>query len=405
MDSDDDPLDEVEAGPAAVDTVGPVGRESSWARRAFDTLALCHREYLSGMCVRRPYKYASDCSGADSPKSALCDIFKVIHQYALSSATNGEPAKAPVLRYLFASEAPGGAGDAARALITMNGGPEVMVEDMLKTSKRKKDGCAYLVGRCSYARKRLRLETPDNYTFGFECQDRSSCNTCHQKPLAEEATEEQLKKSGQSNQTLHASMRTIDVQEPPTFLVEHTFRKDTIKNLFEKRRHYATRLYVTTSKAWGLPMRRKRIYAVGVHKLKCRLRIPMREWKGVLQRMCDAQAMRPSNLSEVVLPDSHPAVSMELAAIAKHPPRDEEEYAGKGWAQNYKMTVAVRKNLATQFKCEVPQVRAWTRQHFPDNSWMHVLPVREQEVLCCHAFALDRLGVLQFETSDFCWDI
>ena len=136
---DVDPLDEVGEVELAVENTTVVGRQPLWAKIAYDTLESSDKAYLRGMCSsRRPHKYASDCSGIDAPKFALQDIMNVIHEDAMSFATDGEPVEPPQLRYLFASEAPKGDGDAPRALMTMNGSPEIMVEDMLKTKRRKK---------------------------------------------------------------------------------------------------------------------------------------------------------------------------------------------------------------------------------------------------------------------------
>ena len=376
---------------------GPVKRK--WASLALEVFDDADREYLESYCDRRPVKYGSDCSGIDAPKMGLADVMQAIHE----SACVKEPSKQrPRIQYGHASESPSGEGDPPRLLLTLNGRPQVLVEDMLQTVKCR---AGVLKGRNSYTGDMEPIPDMDIYTFGAVCKDSSCCNTHNPKPIdtSGAADDDRL---GQSTRTLRGSLRTLVCKEPPIVLVEHPFKKETILKVRQailKIKRYNFRAFVTTSKAWGLPMRRRRFFGIAWHKQKCRIRIPVQRWAPILRKMAEKQNESPLKLQDCVLPDSHPAIQMELARVQamSHPTADEMK--GEGWPKNFKQHALVRKRLARLSRQPVPKLSEWLDTHWSDNPWMMARPAREADVLLLHAHALKLQGG-DFESSGYVWD-
>lgn len=206
------------------------------------------------------------------------------------------------LEYKYASEATDAEGDACKLGLTLNGAPEILVTDATKNAVV--DG--KLKGFDCYRQEMVCVpEDLSLYTCGFVCKDRSFANTRGAKELDEEANED----SGDSTTTLHASVRMILETHPKKFMLEHTFRKDTVQKLRKlfnsKLPDYKHRIWVTCSGQWGLPQRRRRIYCCGVNTRKCRLKLPMEKWTPILQKMAANQIEEPLRLQDCVLEDTH----------------------------------------------------------------------------------------------------
>ena len=299
MDPDADPLESVNAGTGTFAAV-----RSSWAELARNSLparlqaSLLRR--LCGTSASNPpvLNYASDCSGVDAPKHATEDIIDVVFESAKKQDADAVHAK---LRYLFASEAPDRSGLFPKILLTLNGLPDVLVSDMHARTVAKQAKHSSVSAFDEYTQRTQALGTPDVYTVGFECQDRSVCNTWHPKELGAAVTDE----AGASTKTLHSSMKFIAAAEPGIVIFEHTFRTDTVAQLAAhmlKLKIYAFRWWVTSTINWGRPMKRRRIFGIGINMRKNYLLEAMPVWTRVLEKMAAAQARQPVPLQECLLP-------------------------------------------------------------------------------------------------------
>ena len=399
---DMDPLDSVPVTVAATDLRG----RPSWATLARRALPaeLCKnlQQRLSappGAAVPH-ISYASDCSGADAPKHALADIIEDSWEAAQQESPNAVRA---LLSYLWASEAPGVDGACPKIMLTLNGRPQVLVSDMLR---RTVTASGTVSAHDEYTQTTVTLTTPMVYTIGFECQDRSFCNTSSPKELDLVEGED----SGASTKTLHSSLRVITALEPPYVIIEHTFRKDTLIQLkahLSRLKIYVFRLWVTSSWVWGLPMQRRRIFGVAINLMKCRLSTPMGQWTPILQRMAGAQARQPLSLVDCLLPAAHPAVIAEEKFHKRRPEPGRAALGGKGWHQCFKQHEAIRQRLRNEYPDRpAPSLADWLAR-FPTGSWIRHLPPREADVLCLHGHALTLVhgGRIAWETSGFCRDI
>ena len=87
----------------------------------------------------RSFTYASDCSGADVPFGCASSIAQLISRRA------DVPTECD---YMFASEAPGSVGNAARTFLALNGPPRVLFTDATKRIPSRDRDC--LTGICAY---------------------------------------------------------------------------------------------------------------------------------------------------------------------------------------------------------------------------------------------------------------
>jgi hypothetical protein len=288
----------------------PVGkhRSKSWCELAYNCLG---RALKSNLLERFGEQlYGSDCSGIDAPVHALRSITALLKRERQSLDSKAKEASSPpCLVYTHASEINDKHGDAAKLALTMNGSPEVLVCDSsrMKLQERKKT----VKGWDSYTCKYQELRKPTIYTCGFECQDRSTCNISAPKILDIAGA---LKRhgsngeDGRSSKTLASSVRFIGISQPDLFLIEHTFRKDTVKQVLQvckkKLKQYKVRTWVTCSRQFGLPMTRRRLFAVGVNTEKLQFVLPMSRWTSILRKMATTQQEQRLHLQQcLVSPD------------------------------------------------------------------------------------------------------
>jgi site-specific DNA-cytosine methylase len=387
-----DPLDEV--------SESRICRARLWSEIAFECLPAARRAHLRKRCraSSTPLSYSSDCSGVDAPKFSLQDINAAIYKDAVHLDPTSIRSE---LQYISASEVNDKEGDGARLAMTLNGSPAALVCDATGVKKAGK----FLKAYDSYFADVTRLGKENVYTVGFECQDRSYANLSNPKELVIDADNDDC---GRSSRTLAASVLHIKVNEPEVFIMEHPYKKDTIakvkhiiKNKLKKYRH---RMWVTCSRQFGLPMRRRRLFVVGFNVTNCKLLVPMKDWTPILCDMAEAQCKEPLLLQDCTLPANHRYVVAELSKHMEDTPPSEEDVNGKTWPRSFKHHVRIRAEMQTAFKKQPPSVVEWMGEHFKDNTWMKHLPVREVEVLLLHAFALEHGCGVEFSKSSFCWD-
>ena len=80
---------------------------------------------------------------------------------------------------------------------------------------------------------------------------------------------------------------------------------------FAKLKIYAFRLWITTTRSWGRPMQRRRIFGVAINLMTHHLREPMHLWTRLLRLMATALQARASvSLRDCLLPETHPALEL-----------------------------------------------------------------------------------------------
>ena len=328
-------------------------RHETWVDLCFPLLSTelqenLRKRFQDGLC------YYSDCSGADAPFHALKDI-----EGKAVPSEDSKGSEGACLRYKRASEASDKDGDAPKLVLTLNGAPEVLISDFTQirfTGKKQS-------GFCCYARKEVIFDvgSADVYSVGFECQDRSTCNTLAPKPLLEvpdsedDENDDENDELGNSTRTLHASIKVIAHDRPGIFLIEHPYRKDTLRTIekivAKRLPHYFCHAWVTCSALFGLPMQRRRLFIVGVNTQRLHLLTPMEECSSLIQQMAHEQRKKPLRLWQCILEDSHVAVKAErkLAERAAENAFTEKMMGGVGWAVSHAAHAEVRKNMQKAF--------------------------------------------------------
>lgn len=313
---DDDPLDDIEEAPAKPVTPARRSkdqtskeRKRSWSDIAYERLS---EDLRCNLRVRfsadaSPLTYGSDCSGLDAPKHALEHIAETVHAATLKINLEAAP---PRIIYTHASEANSKAGDGPKLAMTLNGSPQILVSDALnmKTTRRG------VIGYDCYTQDFQAIVCPQIYTVGFECQDRSVCNTHAPKDLV---VERDVSGEGMSSKTLDSSTKFIKATEPCLFIMEHPFRKDTLlkvkKVIKTQLKKYRARMWVTCSRQFGLPMRRRRLFVCGVNMEKCKLKLSMKRWTPILRQIAKAQAQEPLRLQDCIVDETHEARTLRCA--------------------------------------------------------------------------------------------
>ncbi len=282
-------------------------RQRLWEDIAYQSMPPALQHNLRERCSKG-ISYGSDCSGIDGPLHALRSIVE-----ASSAPDQRESAAKCLIDYHYATEINDKHGDGPKLVLTMNGKPRVLWSDMTActTAYDKVNKQKYLKGYDCYTAMEAGRLPPHVYSMGFECQDRSSCNLSNPKPLLERA-EGTAAAAGGSTTTLHASMRAIQVEQPTIVILEHVYKVDTAEKLGRImasyfKEAYEYRIWVTCSRAFGLPMTRRRLFLVAVNTRKAKLTLPMAEWSAVLQKMAKAQFQEPLQLMQCMVDDAHPA--------------------------------------------------------------------------------------------------
>lgn len=209
------------------------------------------------------------------------------------------------MNHLFACDV----NPASREFIARNTQPTALFADLLARGQ---------LAHCLRAeRPRLVPGNLDIYVAGFPCKDFSMLNTsrsCLQGPHA---------------MIFHGVVQYIRDHRPSTFVLEnvsgmtmsHQGAQAPIYEVMRTLRAisgYEVRGFAVNTQNFYLPQNRKRVYIVGVHTKKARLRRPLETWGQVLHKL---QQPLEASAHDFLLPDSAPEVVAEMKRLGRLPAR------------------------------------------------------------------------------------
>lgn len=286
------------AGPA-----GPPGRQrfprAPWAGHM--RAQLCREleaTLRAGGVSARGLRLGTDCAGAEAPVFALREISR-------------ELAESMGLRLRVDHRFACDVGYASREFIARNCLPAALFCDLLARDT---------TSHC------LRAEMPrvvpsnlDVYVAGFPCKDFSMLNR-HRPGL-----------EGPNAGIFHGVVHYIRRHEPRTYVLENVWGLTLGRNgqeapIHEVMRtlraipHYQVRGWRVNTQDFHLPQNRKRIYIVGVHTKKVKLRRPLAAWNQYLRRL-EQRAAVPAH--SFMLHDDEPEVRNERERQCEHPRQEE----------------------------------------------------------------------------------
>lgn len=266
----------------------------------------------------RPLRLGTDCAGADAPWFALDAIGRELSRQLRVNLQ---------IDHLFACDIQ----RASRKFIIQNSQPQAVFGDLL---------CRRRVGHCLRA-ERLRPVPHglDIYVAGFPCKDFSLLNSdrpCLQGPNAG---------------VFHGVVRYIEEQQPTTFVLENVMglamkqRGETapigdVMKVLRSIPNYEVRGWRVNSMDYYLPQNRKRIYIVGVHTRRARLRRPLQEWSAMKNALRESLAVAAHDF---MLPDDGPQVRAVYEGLEKNPKKECKQMAWKISNQQLRKKLGVAK--------------------------------------------------------------
>eukprot|EP00930_Biecheleria_cincta_P097207 TRINITY_DN8892_c0_g1_i1.p1 TRINITY_DN8892_c0_g1~~TRINITY_DN8892_c0_g1_i1.p1 ORF type:complete len:565 (-),score=77.95 TRINITY_DN8892_c0_g1_i1:103-1797(-) len=252
----------------------------------------------------RPLRLGTDCAGADAPWFALGAISRELSQQL---GVNLQ------IDHLFACDIE----RVSRKFIVQNSQPQAIFGDLL---------CRRRVGHCVRA-ERLR-PVPyglDIYVAGFPCKDFSLMNS--ERPCLQ----------GPNAGVFHDVVRYIREHQPTTFVLENVLGLamkqqgekppiDQVMKILRSIPNYKVRGWRVNSMDYYLPQNRTRIYIVGVHVGRARLRRPLFEWSVMKNTLSESLAV---SAHAFMLDDDSPEVRGVYEHLGTHPQKESRCMAWK----------------------------------------------------------------------------
>jgi len=246
--------------------------------------------FAEGGGASRSLRFGTDCAGAEAPVFALREIVASLRE-AIGLDLRPD--------HVFACDIM----PASRKFIMQNCPPEALFADLLARSA---------ISHCMLTeRPRLFPGNLDIYIAGFPCKDFSMLNKF--RPCLD----------GPHASIFHGVVRHITTHEPRAFILEnvqglavgkHGCEAPIAKvmDILRAIPNYEVRGWKVNTEDFFLPQHRARIYIVGVHTKKAKLRLPLSAWRPILESL----KQEPSNLShDYFLDNEEPEIVAEYERL------------------------------------------------------------------------------------------
>eukprot|EP00931_Biecheleriopsis_adriatica_P097636 TRINITY_DN7144_c0_g1_i4.p1 TRINITY_DN7144_c0_g1~~TRINITY_DN7144_c0_g1_i4.p1 ORF type:complete len:587 (+),score=89.84 TRINITY_DN7144_c0_g1_i4:119-1879(+) len=330
-------------------------------------LQLLRAKHTGGL-GSRPLQLGTDCAGAEAPWYALQAISKVLAQQLGVELT---------IDHRFACDV----DRASRRFIVENTRPMAMFSDLLARD---------VIGHCLRAnRPRLVPSGLDIYVAGFPCKDFSLLNS--NRPCLD----------GPHAGIFHGVVNYIKRHQPTTYVLENVqgllMSKSgeqapikTVMKLLRSLPHYEVRGWRVNSKDYYIPQHRARVYIVGIHTGRAKLRSPLREWGKLVRAM---ESPWQISVHGFMLDDSEMEVTSERTRCAARAqkwrlPARAGQYGLKWLATNSQL----RKKLGVRPDQEplLPKGSGWSRfMSSRQQDGLELQAVRVQKASKTHPLASD----------------
>ena len=329
-------------------------------------------------------RLGSDCTGANAVfygLRALCPALGLLGSFT------------PNLINSFGSEGPDKMAIAPLKFLQVNAGrPEICFRDVCQRGKS---------GPCYWPSGEYEVPETDIYQAGSVCRDLSRMNRLSPKDMDAILSAE----SGKSSRTFHGSLKYLEINKPGISFLENTLHRRALKVMIDLvlKLGYLVLPIITNSRHWGLLSSRTRMYLLLLDPSQYELRVPMKEWVGILEQF--ATCMPRQSLDDILLPDTDPLVQQmhkEMSErrrkhLGSEPGEDAEEKSHEDYERDHAAVIeAMAKRGVT-----IPSVEEYCKT----TPWAKCLTRAQAKILIITHMATKHLANADPHEMQFAWDL